>query len=128
VTTANLIVVLLVGTVVGALVGLGLGGVISNSLYLGIISGFVATIVAGMIRNLMVTRGALGPKGSPLPSVVILYAIIASIAGSAGAVEIDLAAGVTSPVFIGALAGLFSAILAALLMITYFMHPGETRH
>jgi hypothetical protein len=27
----------------------------------------------------------------------------------------------------GTLAGLFSAILTALLMITYFMHPGEKR-
>jgi hypothetical protein len=126
-TTANLIVVLLVGTVVGALVGLGLGGLITDPLYLGIVSGFVATIVAGMIRNLLVTRGALGPKGSPLPVVVLLYAVIASIAGSAGAVEIDQATGLTSPVLIGTLAGLFSAILTALLMITYFMHPGEKR-
>ena len=39
-TSANLIVVLLVGAVVGALGGLGLGGVIHNPLHLGIIPGF----------------------------------------------------------------------------------------
>jgi hypothetical protein len=57
--------------------------------------------------------------------MVILYAAIASIAGSAGAVEIDQASGFSSPVWIGALAGLFSTILMALLMITYHMVPGE---
>jgi hypothetical protein len=127
VTSANLIVVLLVGAVVGALAGLGFGGVISHPLYLGIVSGFLATIVAGVVRNFLVSRGALGPKTSALPGVVILYAIIASIAGSAGAVEIDQAAGLTSPVWIGTLAGLFSGILMALLMITYYMPPGQSR-
>jgi preprotein translocase subunit SecF len=41
------------------------------------------------------------------------------------AVEIDQASGFSSPVWIGALAGLFSTILMALLMITYHMVPGE---
>jgi hypothetical protein len=127
VTSANLIVVLSIGAVVGALVGLGLGGVISHPLYLGILAGFLATIVAGLARNFLVSRGALGPKSSALPGVVLVYAIIASIAGSAGAVEIDQAAGLTSPVWIGTLAGLFSGILMALLMITYYMHPGQSR-
>jgi hypothetical protein len=126
-TSANLLVVLLVGAIVGALAGLGLGGLISNPLYLGIAAGFLATIVAGLVRNFLVNKGALGPKYSALPGVVILYAVIASIAGSAGAVEIDQAAGLTSPVWIGTLAGLFSGILMALLMITYYMHPGQSR-
>ena len=126
-TSANLLVVLLVGAVVGALVGLGLGGVIAHPLWLGIIAGFLATIVAGVVRNFLVSRGALGPKSTTLPGIVILYAIIASIAGSAGAVEIDQAAGITSPVWIGTLAGLFSGILMALLMMTYNMHPGQSR-
>jgi hypothetical protein len=127
VTSANLIVVLLVGAVVGALVGLGLGGVIHNPLYLGITAGFLATIAAGLVRNFLVSKGALGPGNSALPGMVILYAVIASIAGSAGAVEIDQAAGLASPVWIGTLAGLFSGILMALLMITYHMQPGQSR-
>jgi hypothetical protein len=124
-TSANLLVVLLIGAAVGAVVGLGLGGVISNPLWLGIVSGFLATIIAGLVRNLLVSRGMLGPKVKTLPGIVILYAVIASIAGSAGAVEIDQASGFTSPVWIGTLAGLFSGILMALLTITYHMHPGE---
>jgi hypothetical protein len=122
VTSANLLLVILIGTVVGAVVGLGLGGIISNPLWLGIVSGFLATITAAVVRDLLVRRGLLGPKGATLPG---LYAAIASIAGSAGAVEIDQASGFSSPAWIGALAGLFSAILMALLMITYHMVPGE---
>jgi hypothetical protein len=125
VTSANLLLVILIGTVVGAVVGLGLGGIISNPLWLGIVSGFLATITAAVVRDLLVRRGLLGPKGATLPGMIILYAAIASIAGSAGAVEIDQASGFSSPAWIGALAGLFSAILMALLMITYHMVPGE---
>jgi hypothetical protein len=124
-TSANLLVVLLIGAAVGAVIGLGLGGVISNALWLGIVSGFLATIIAGLVRNFLVSRGMLGPKVKTLPGIVILYAVIVSIAGSAGAVEIDQASGFTSPVWIGTLAGLFSGILMALLTITYHMHPGE---
>jgi hypothetical protein len=59
--------------------------------------------------------------------LVIVYAAVASLAASAAAVEIaqrsDLAG---SPVWIGTLAGLFAAILMAMLMITYYTNPGET--
>ena len=55
-TSANLLVVLLISTVVGALVGLGLGGVITHPLLLGVISGFLATILAGVARNYLVSR------------------------------------------------------------------------
>jgi hypothetical protein len=125
VTSANLLLVILIGTVVGAVVGLGLGGIIPNRLWLGIVSGFLATITAAGVREFLIRRGLLGPKGATLPGMVILYAAIASIAGSAGAVEIDQASGFSSPVWIGALAGLFSTILMALLMIIYHMVPGE---
>jgi hypothetical protein len=38
--SANLLIVLIVGTVVGALTGLGLGGYFGNQLYLAILAGF----------------------------------------------------------------------------------------
>ena len=55
-TTANLLVVLLVGTVVGALAGWALGPLFPHSLYLGIVAGFLATIIAGVVRNTIMTR------------------------------------------------------------------------
>ena len=54
---------------------------------------------------------------------MILYSAIASLAGSAAAVEVAHASHYDSPVWIGTLAGLFSSILMALLMIAYYMNP-----
>ncbi len=58
--------------------------------------------------------------------LVIVYAAVASLAGSAAALEVAQQSHLEdSPVWIGTLAGLFSAILMAMLMITYHTHPGE---
>jgi uncharacterized membrane protein len=123
-TTANLLVVLLVGTAVGALAGAALGSFFPHSLYLGIVAGFLATIIAGVVRNWVIKRiTGVGPYTSSIPALVILYSAIASLAGSAAAVEVAHASHHDSPVWIGTLAGLFSSILMALLMIAYYMNP-----
>ncbi len=57
-TSANLLIVLMVGTVVGALVGLGLGGYFGNQLYLAILAGFLGTIIGGLARNFIMVRGS----------------------------------------------------------------------
>ena len=89
-----------------------------------IISGFIATIVASIARYKILFLGAgRGPDESRIPSVVVTYAAIASIAGSLAAHDLyrymheDV--GIA---FLGALAGLLSAILMAMLMITYHMN------
>jgi hypothetical protein len=68
-----------------------------------------------------------GPDVSQIPLVVIVFALVASLGGSSAALEVathshDL---MSTSVWIGALAGLFSAILMAMLMITYEMKPME---
>jgi hypothetical protein len=128
-TSANLLVILLVGTAVGAIAGWVLGPFFQHSLYLGIVAGFFATIIAGLVRNTILPRMGGGPDTSSIPTLVILYSAIASLAGSAAAVEVAHASQHTSPVWIGTLAGLFSSILMALLMIAYYMNPetGELR-
>ena len=125
-TSASLLIVLIVGTVAGALIGLAVGGSMEG-LYLAILAGFLGTIIAAVVRNLIVARGAgVGPDDSGTPLLVIVYSAVASLAGSAAALEAarqsDLA---SSPVWIGTLAGLFSAILLSMLMITYHTNPGE---
>ena len=125
-TSANLLIVLIVGTVVGALTGLGLGSFFDNQLYLAILAGFLGTIIAGIVRNFIMTRGSgVGADDSRTPLLVIVYAAIASLAGSSAAMEVAQQSEVSASVWIGTLAGLFSAILMALLMITYHTHPGE---
>ncbi|MGH6793199.1 MAG: hypothetical protein ACRECF_10760 [Methyloceanibacter sp.] len=125
-TSASLLIVLAVGTAVGALVGLGLGGVLGG-LSLALLAGFLGTIIGAIVRNLILSSGAgLGPDDSKTPVLVIVYSAIASMAAGSAALEVarrsDLA---TSPIWIGTLAGLFSAILLSLLLITYHANPGE---
>jgi hypothetical protein len=119
-TSANLLVVLIVGTIVGALTGLVIG-VGSSALYLAFAAGFLATVIAGIARNMI-----LGSAGVRTPALVIVYSAVASLAASALAMEIArLSALETSPVWIGTLAGLFSVILMAMLLLTYHAQPGE---
>jgi low temperature requirement protein LtrA len=121
-TSANLLIILIVGTVVGALVGLGLGSFFGNQLYLAIVAGFLGTIIGGFARNFIMARRS---ADSRTPTLVIVYSAIASLAGSSAAMEVAQQSEVASSVWIGTLAGLFSAILMALLMITYHTNPGE---
>ncbi len=74
-TSANLLIVMLVATAVGALIGLVAGPEI-NGLYLAILSGLLGTICAGIARNLIVFRGAgAGVDASRTPVLVIVYSV-----------------------------------------------------
>ena len=128
ITTASLLVIILVAAAVGAIVG----GIIGTSLEtapLALASGFVATIAAIIVRNKLLNRlTGVGPDDFKIPTVIGVFAIIASIAGSLASKEIlDQVGGEWSPVWIGTVAGLASAILMALLMITYHMYPDTRR-
>jgi hypothetical protein len=141
----NLLIVLIVGTAVGAITGLLIGGLVGD-LYLAIIAGILATIIAGIVRNTILTRVGTENDLSAIPMLmiiystvaidrriplrVIIYSAVASLAGSASAVQVTTISEFTSSVWIGALAGLFSGILMAILLIVYDMSsspPGESR-
>jgi hypothetical protein len=122
VTTASLLVVILVAAAVGAIVG----GIIGTSLEtapLALASGFVATIVAIVVRNKLLNRlSGVGADDFKIPMVIGVFAIIASIAGSLASKEVlDQVGGEWSPVWIGTVAGLASAILLSFLKITDHM-------
>ena len=127
VISASLIILILVATAIGALVALGLGAAGLGEAGFGtrtlaLISGFVATIVASVARYKVIFLGAgSGADDLRVPTLVVIYAAIASIAGSLAAHDLFsyLIADSPSNVFLGALAGLLSAILMAMLMITY---------
>ena len=125
-TSASLLIVLIVGTAVGALTGLAAPSWL-NGFYLAIVAGFLGTIIAAIARNYIIARGAgEGPDTSRTPALVIVYAAVASLAGSSAGIEVAQLSGLeTSSVWIGTLAGLFSVILMAMLMITYHAYPGE---
>ena len=121
-TSASLLVVLFVGTVVGALTGLVVGPSF-GALYLAILAGFLGAIAAVILRNILLAGE--GADDSRTPVAVALFAIVASLAGSVAAKEVSDFSEITAPVGIGALAGLFAALLLAMLMLTYHTHPGE---
>jgi hypothetical protein len=125
-TSAGLLIVLVVGTAVGALTGLTVGGWL-GILSTAILAGFLGTIIGAIVRDLIVARGAgIGPDDTRTPWLVIVYAAIASLAASSGALELAERSELgDTPVWIGTLAGLFSAIVMGLLMITYHTKPGE---
>jgi hypothetical protein len=124
-TSASLLIVLLVGTVVGAVTGLFLGGM--NPDLLAILAGFLGAVIGATVRNFLVARMAgVGPDDSRTPGIVIAFAAVASLAAALGAKEVSDMSGVASGIWLGTLAGLFSAILTGMLMVVYHTHPGHT--
>ena len=106
VTTVGLLVVILVGTAVGALVGLFLRGSIAHGVALAVIAGLAATIVATVARNFLVSRKiGVGPDEAAIPTIVLIYGAMASIAGSLAGLELAKLLHEPFPVWTGALAG-----------------------
>ena len=126
-TSASLLIVLLVGTAVGALTGLAAGSFSLGALTVALLAGFLGTTIGAMVRNFILARGAgVGPDDSRTPLLVVIYAVIASLAASAAAVELaqrsDLG---DSRIWVGTLSGLIAAILMSMLLITYHTKPGD---
>jgi hypothetical protein len=124
--SASLIVVTVVAVVIGAVVGLLLGEIFPpGSRWIALPAGFIATVVAGAARYRLVALGARA-AAARIPVVLITCAAIASIAGGLAAHDLMGVVGAqTSPGLLGALAGLLSAMLTALLMITYHTNAGR---
>ena len=122
--SASLVVVTVVAVVIGAIMGLLLGELFPpGSRFIALPAGFIATVVAGIARYKLVALGAR-VDGARIPVVLVVSAAIASIAGSLAAHDLMGFVGAeTSPGLLGALAGLLSAMLTALLMITYHTNP-----
>jgi hypothetical protein len=128
IVSASLIILIVVACVIGAGVGLLFGDAMAGTRTLAIAAGFTATIVASIARYKLVFLGARGGADeSKIPMVLVINAAIASIAGSLAAHDLMSFVGAeTSPALLGALAGLLSAVLMAMLMITYHTNPNRS--
>lgn len=125
VTSASLIIVILVAAGVGAVTGGLLDESGMDQTLLAICAGFVATVAAVIVRNVLIRQvtGA-GPDETKVPMVVIVFILVSSLAGSlAGHEIIDDYQEFYSGIWIGVLSGLLSSIIMSMLMITYFMNP-----
>jgi hypothetical protein len=124
VASASFIIIALVGTAVGALLGLFLEGIIINQTHLGVIVGFLATIIALLVRYKLVFRLAgAGPDSSKVPWIVLISAAVASLIGGLAGHDLAEMAGTPTAVFIGTMSGLLSAVLTGLLLVTYHATP-----
>lgn len=128
-TSASLIVMLLVSVLVGAIVGAILGAAYVSPTWLALIAGLCGTLAALFARNTIVNRIAgIGLNDFNIPAVVMVYTLIASVAGSLAAKEVlDSAAAYISSGLLGGIAALFSAILMSMLMLTYYLNPHSER-
>jgi hypothetical protein len=85
VTSASLIVVIVVAAAVGA----GVGGILGNyvpAVVVALGSGFMATVVGVFVRNILVNRlSGAGPDQGRIPGVVAVFGVIGSIAVSLAA-------------------------------------------
>lgn len=130
VASASMLIVILVAAAVGAVVGGILDQLGVDRTLLAIISGLAAIIAAGIVRQVLVhdVWGA-GPDVTQIPGVVIVFALVSSLAGSLAGHEIlDDLHQFYSGIWVGTLAGLLSALLMAMLMITYFMSTAPEHH
>jgi hypothetical protein len=59
-TSAKLLIVVLVGLAVGAITGLALNGILGE-FYLALVAGFLATVIGCVIRNTIMVRGSGAP-------------------------------------------------------------------
>ena len=124
-TSASILIVLIVATVVGALTGMVLGDSVSV-FALGLAAGFLGVIAAAIVRNYVLVRVAsAGPDDSGIPGLVVIFSLVSSIAGSLAAEEIGERVLHLSTAMLGAFAGLLSAVLMSMLMVTYHMNPDK---
>ena len=124
VTTASLLVVILVSTAVGILTGLFLAGAMPVTA-VAIAAGFFGTVVAAFVRNTLLVSAwnTAGVEDTGTPVVIITYAAVASLAGSLAADRVASLLGSIPVGIVGAFAGLLSSALFVLLMVAYRMDP-----
>jgi uncharacterized membrane protein YeaQ/YmgE (transglycosylase-associated protein family) len=70
-TSASLLIVLIIGIIVGALTGLALGGSVGE-LPLTVIAGLLGTIIAAVVRNMIMVRGPAGLFSSILLAMLMI--------------------------------------------------------
>jgi tellurite resistance protein TehA-like permease len=124
-TTASVLIVMIVATVVGGVIGMVLGGSV-NVFLLAIAAGFLGVIAAAIVRNYILVRVAQsGPDDSGIPAIIVVFSLVASVAGSLAAEELSDEVLQFPPALLGAFAGLLSSVLMVMLMVTYHMNPDK---
>ncbi len=112
-----MLVNLLVGGAGGTVIGLTLGGLIANGDVLAIITAFLAVLL-GMVARYPLVR--VLPGAPDIPPVVLASSLVISLIGGLAGHDLSVATGyASSPALIGLFSGLLAAILMDVLIIVY---------
>lgn len=124
VTTASLLTIVVVSTIIGGFTAMFASAWTAAPLA-AVIAGLLGTLAAGLARTTVLIQAwnAIGIADAGTPTKVIVLAAIASLAGSLTAYQLISAAGVVWPGVTGMLAGLLSGTLMSLLIVAYQMQP-----
>ena len=123
-----LLVNLLVGGAGGTVIGFALGGLIANGDVLAIITAFLAVLLGTVARYLLVRVLPGVPVISP---VVLASSLVISLIGGLAGHDLSVATGyASSPALIGLFSGLLAAILMGVLIIVYHAKtaPDQSPH
>ena len=123
-----LLVNLLVGGAGGTVIGLALGGLIANGDVLAIITAFLAVLL-GMIARYTLVR--VLPSAPVIPPAVLICSLAVSIIGGLAGHDLSVATGyASSPALIGLFSGLLAAILMDALIIAHHVRstPDPSPH
>ena len=124
-----LLVNLLVGGAGGTVIGLALGGLIANGDVLAIITAFLAVLL-GMVARYTLVRVLPSAPVIP-PAVLAICSLAVSIIGGLAGHDLSVATGyASSPALIGLFSGLLAAILMDALIIVYHVRstPDPSPH
>ena len=120
-----LLVNLLVGGAGGTVIGLALGGLIANGDVLAIITAFL-TVLLGMIARYTLVR--VLPSAPVIPPAVLICSLAVSIIGGLAGHDLSVATGyASSPALIGLFSGLLAAILMDALIIAHHVRSTPDR-
>ena len=119
VATVSMLVMLIVGTAIGALVGLFLGGTFQHAI-VAVIAGMLGTFGAVSVQNALVQQQiGVGQDQEPIPMAIMVCGLIAAVIASLGGLELAFLLHEPFPVWIGTLAGLLSSVVMGLITVAY---------
>jgi len=120
-----MLVMTLAGIATGIVTGMVLEGAMSGPA-IAIAAGLVAAIASVFARHMVVVRNGLpGPDHSSLTSITIVFSLVAALAGGLAAEEVTDHLLHLPHKLVGGFAGLFSAMLMAILLTAYHMNPDK---
>lgn len=116
--TVSILVMIAVGLVVGGAVAMIIEGIGLGGRLVALVSGAVAVLVASVVRFKLLSGIRQDGEEPNLVGAMVVYGAISAIAGSLAGHDVYTALDARMPLLLGAIAGLFSACVMSISMVT----------